>query len=140
MIIETARLRLVPLTLPFALSTPGDRDTLARETGAAVPASWPPELWDDDAQRWCRRILRDDPSAAFIPRILVLREPQPVVCGVLGIGPPDVEGRVVIGSGVLPEFRRRGYAAEALGGAVRWAFADPRVRVICGDTYPHLTA
>jgi RimJ/RimL family protein N-acetyltransferase len=140
MIIETARLRLVPVPLAFISSSIDDRATLARETGAEVPPSWPPELWDDDAQQWCRRVLQQDPTTDWIPRCLVLREPHPVVCGVLGIGAPDADGRVIIGYGVLPEFRLRGYAAEALGGIVAWAFGDSCVRVIVGDTYPHLIA
>jgi [ribosomal protein S5]-alanine N-acetyltransferase len=139
MIIETARLRLVPLTLAYATSAIDDRATLARDTAAEVPASWPPELWDQDAQEWTRKILEHDPSTDWVPRCIVVRDPAPVVCGVVGYGPPDAEGRVVIGYGVLPEFRRRGYAAEALGGVVAWAFEDPRVQVIAGDTYPHLT-
>jgi RimJ/RimL family protein N-acetyltransferase len=139
MIIETARLRLVPLTLAYATSAIDDRATLAREVGAQVPASWPPELWDQDAQNWTRGILEKDASTDWLPRCIVIRDPAPLVCGVIGYGPPDGEGRVVVGYGVLPEFRRRGYASEALGGVVAWAFADPRVRAIAGDTYPHLT-
>jgi RimJ/RimL family protein N-acetyltransferase len=140
MVIETERLRLVPLTLPYVCAPPGDRATLAREIGAEVPQSWPPELWDQDAQDWCRRILEADPRTPWIPRCMVLREPRPVACGVVGFGAPDAEGRVLIGYGVLPEFRRRGYAAEALAGVVAFAFGDPRVRVIFGDTYPDLIA
>jgi len=140
MIIDTARLRLMPLTLAYATSAIDDRATLARETGAEVPPSWPPELWDQDAQNWTCRILEDDPGTDWVSRCIVTRDPAAVVCGVVGIAAPDTDGRVIIGYGVLPEFRRRGYAAEALGGLVAWAFEDPRVRVIFGDTYPNLVA
>jgi len=138
MIIETPRLRLVPLTLPYVSSTPDDRLTLARECGATVPGSWPPELWDQDAQDWTRRMLEQDAATDWIPRCIVLRGAEPVACGVVGMAAPDDNGQVLIGYGVLPEFRRRGYAAEALGGIVRWALEDPRVTAIFGDTYPEL--
>src|SRR5437763_1629982 len=116
MIIETARLRLVPMTLAYVSGPPDDRQLLARELDVEVPACWPPELWDQDAQDWCRKILEVDPQTPWIPRCIVLREPRPVACGVVGFGAPDAEGRVMIGYGVLPEFRRSGYAAEALRG------------------------
>ncbi len=140
MIIETARLRLVPVTLAYVSGRPDDRATLAREIGAEVPESWPPELWDQQAQDWCKRILEAEPSTPWIPRCIVLREPRPIACGVVGFAAPDADGRVLIGYGVLPELRRRGYAAEALAGVVAFALADPRVRVIFGDTYPDLIA
>ena len=92
MIIETARLRLVPLTLSYVTSAPDDRATLAREMGAEVPASWPPELWDQDAQDWTRRMLEQDAATDWIPRCIVLRQPQPIVCGVIGIAAPDADG------------------------------------------------
>ena len=139
MVIETSRLRLVPLTLPYVTSAPDDRATLAREIDAEIPPSWPPELWDQDAQDWTRRMLEQDPATDWIPRVIVLRDPHPVACGVIGIAAPDADGQVLIGYGILPEFRRRGYAAEALGGIVKWALEDPRVRTIFGDTYPDLT-
>src|SRR5439155_20915812 len=80
-IIETARLRLVPLTLPYVTSTPDAREVLARELGVEVAPSWPPELWDQDAQDWTRKMLEQDPATDWIPRCIVRREPGPIACG-----------------------------------------------------------
>ena len=140
-IIETARLRLVPLTRPCMATTPEDRATVAREMNAEVPESWPPEHLDREALDWCRDALDRDPAnAGWNLRYIILREPEPTAIGMVGMGPPDGDGRSVTGYSILPEFRRQGYAKEALAGVVGWAFADPRVRVIVGDTYPHLVA
>jgi len=43
-------------------------------------------------------------------------------------GPPDDDGMLEIGYKVFPEFRRRGYAREAVLAMLRWAQRDPRVR------------
>src|SRR5712692_7956592 len=108
-------------------TTPEDRATVARDMNAAVPESWPPEHLDREALDWCRDALDRDPSnAGWALRYIILRQPLPTVIGMVGMGPPDTEGRCVTGYSILPEFRRCGYAKEALSGVVAWAFGDPR--------------
>jgi ribosomal-protein-alanine N-acetyltransferase len=40
----------------------------------------------------------------------------------------------------VTRFRRKGYATEAMGGLIDWAFSHPEVRRIRAHTYPHLAA
>ena len=49
-------------------------------------------------------------------------------------GAPDPDGIVEIGYSVLPDFQRKGYAFEAVDGWVKFAFAQPKVRMICAHT------
>ena len=48
--------------------------------------------------------------------------------------PPD--GGVEIGYGILEPFQRKGYASEAVDGAVRWALAQPGVTRVEAETDP----
>jgi ribosomal-protein-alanine N-acetyltransferase len=45
---------------------------------------------------------------------------------------------VEVGYGVLPEYRRRGYAVEATNALVERAFSFPEVTCVIAETYPHL--
>lgn len=49
-------------------------------------------------------------------------------------GPPSADGMVEIAYGIAPEYQGNGYATEAAGGMVAWAFSSGQVRVIRAHT------
>lgn len=137
-VLTTARLRLVPISLSCTTVSPDQREPIANATGARVPESWPPEHYDQEMLDWTRGLYEKSPGGEYVPRYLILREPEPVVIGMFGAMPPDADGRVIIGYSVLPDYQRRGYASEALAAFIEWVKRDPEVRIVAGDTYPNL--
>ena len=89
-------------------------------------------------------------SPAWIEKLHAARGPDPWVLGydvvhrdsqsVIGSaafkGAPTADGLVEIAYGIDAEFRRQGYATEAAATLLRFAFADPRVRMVCAHTLP----
>ena len=51
-------------------------------------------------------------------------------------GPPDEAGTVEIAYGIVSGFQHQGYATEAAGALVKYAFADERVRLVRAHTLP----
>ena len=126
------------MTAACAAAAPEERAPIACATGARVPESWPVEHYDQEMLDFTRASLAKDPEEEFLARYIVVREPEPVVAGMVGAMAPDAGGRIMIGYSVLPEMQRRGYASEALEAVIAWAFARPEVRIVAGETYPHL--
>lgn len=136
--IETARLRLVPLTIRCTGSA-DDRAAIEAVTEARIRVEWPFEHYDIDALAHSRGVLEADPETEFILRYVVALDPAEVV-GIIGCEAPDGDGRVVIGYSIAPEMQRRGYASEALAALIQFARSLTGVRMFTGYTYPELVA
>lgn len=132
--LHTDRLTLHLLTVEegrrIVDATPGEQDTWAEDfpmqddrdgvkgfLGAA-------EAGHDAGPFGCYRIDRD--GAAI---------------GTIGFyGPPDEEGQVMFGYGLVPAARGNGYATEALAGLVAFCRAHAEVRAMVADTDTDNTA
>ena len=107
-----------------------------RSISAAIPAEWV----EDSRGLLALRLgqLRDDPTAQrWLVRPIVLRRGDHLVIGTLNFhAPPDERGMVEVGYGLLPEYRGRGYAIEAVRALFAWAETDPAVRVFRASVSP----
>lgn len=138
--IFTPRLELRPGSMAAFTTAPHDREALAVILGVNVPESWPVDHYDDDPLTWCRNHLERDPECApWLMRYMILRETNTLI-GTVGCAPVDDSAAVTVGYAVLPEYRRRGYASEALAALIEWAFRWPHVERAVAYTYPDLVA
>ncbi|HVG28251.1 MAG TPA: GNAT family protein [Pyrinomonadaceae bacterium] len=146
--IKTERLELIPGAPEIFRARADDRDALSRFLdGARVPESWPPELYDQDAHEWTAKYLAEHPGAAgwvvwyLVRRAEASAEGVRTAVGICGFkGEPASDGTVEIGYGVLAEFRRSGYASEAVRALIGRAFSHPEVTRVIAETYPELAA
>jgi ribosomal-protein-alanine N-acetyltransferase len=126
------RLDLIPLPAAAAAALPAGRAEAARIIGATLPDAWPlPDLLG---------VL--PMQAAAMPDqerfgiwLIVERETNTVVGDIGFHGQPD-GGRLEIGFSVIPDRRRRGYAAEAARSIVGWATGQPGIREVVARSHP----
>jgi ribosomal-protein-alanine N-acetyltransferase len=143
-VVETQRLRLIAATLETLVAEGQDREHLSALLGAAVPAEWPPPLNDDDSlQFWISRLTEQPDAGGWVAWYFVRDEEDAprVVIGNGGFkGKPSADGVVEVGYSLFPQFQHRGYATEAVGALVDWAFAHDDVQSVIAETLPELDA
>lgn len=127
--VSSDRLDLVPMSLELmeALLC-GDLESAQRMVGYRIPSDWPERM--KSVLRFRVAIAREQPETLpLLLRAMVLRANPEIVIGRLGFhGPADEEGMLEIGYEVFPDYRRQGYAREAVVAMFRWAQRDPAVR------------
>lgn len=134
----TGRLELIAATPALARAAATSAAALGELLEAEVPRGWPPSLMADHEQDWARA-LEGDPGLTGWLHWYIVQVSPPVLVGSIGFGGrPDASGTVECGYSIVPAFERRGYASEALGGLIDWAFSNAEVRRIRAHTFPHL--
>jgi len=113
-----------------------DRETFERRLAARFLPQWRSED-QTNILTGVLRALEADPESRVWRFYFVLHTADRAVIGDAGFkGPPDHEGSVEIAYGIVPAYRRQGYAFEAVQALVRWAFGHPEVQMItavCND-------
>ncbi len=130
--IITDRLLLVPCTAGHIEAFMRDRAELAALLNAAVPDSWP--VFPEGLPWWLEE-LRADPSMVGWANWIFILQDENIVVGDGGFkGKPNEQGEVEIGYAVIPEFRGRGFATEAVRAMIARAFSFPEVLSVCAHT------
>ena len=132
--LETERLALVPFNgeLIVALRSPG---LLARALGAGVPEGWPDEELSRLLEWYAPWVAEDSGRLGYGPWLIVA-QPEHSVVGSAGFTGTPSNGAIELGFGIHPDFRNRGYAAEAARALVDWGLAQPSVERIVARCDP----
>lgn len=80
-------------------------------------------------------LLNGDPSLLYWGSWLVVRKSDVIVLGDIGFkGKPDKNKVVEIGYGFLKNYWNNGYATEAVGALIQWAFRTSKVDKVVAET------
>jgi [ribosomal protein S5]-alanine N-acetyltransferase len=127
------------MTIPFMHALlESDWATATREAGAVVSPGLAEDL--DDFLRYRLGQLSVDPSIRrWLGRLMVITTAagERRAIGTIGFhGPPDDQGRLEVGYRVEPDFRRQGYAREAVRAMFDWAASAHGIRRFIASISP----
>ena len=138
-VLESPNLVLVAATKELVDADLSGHAALAVALNAEVPESWPPELFSAPVRSLSRQLLENPAEQGWSAWYLLARGGDDAV--LVGLcqfrGRPDAWGSVEIAYSILPEFRNRGFATEAVARLVRWAFGHPKVTEVTAETMPY---
>lgn len=140
MTITTPRLRLTPFAPADLLALIESENRFAEAFG--VPAARGLRQFfssGDVSPQWLARLRASasEPADPWAHGLGVVHSEAGSVIGSVGFkGPPDGDGTVEVAYGIVPDFQGNGYATEAAGAAVDFAFAPGRVTVVRAHTLP----
>jgi RimJ/RimL family protein N-acetyltransferase len=135
--IVTTRLKLVPATVAHVRAEICDRIEFARLIQAMIPENWPPESAADALPLFLKWLEAAPDRVGWFGWYVLAQSDGanvPVLVGSCGFLGPPRDGDVNIGYSVLPQFQRRGFATEMIGGLVHWALEQPAVIRIVAET------
>ncbi|MEO6121823.1 MAG: GNAT family protein [Acidimicrobiales bacterium] len=139
-VICTERLELRTVTAAVVRADIAGPAELAAALGVGVPDGWPPPLVAAALEHMAEFLERHPELAPWGGRYWVSRATEvPALVGMGGFKGAPAAGDAELGYSVVETCQRRGYATEAVGAMVAWAFERGVDRVVA-HTVPSLVA
>ena len=136
-LIETPRLRLVPMTLDLVEAVlRRDRAAAERAACAALPDAWPNDELIARAFTVSLDAIRAAPETRLWGDSLVLAKDEPRIIGSVVFHGRPTDGVAEVGYGIEEGSRGIGLATEATGACVEWALGHPDVHTVQATTFP----
>lgn len=137
--LKTDRLELFAGSANILDAEINDLAELTRQLDATVPEDWPPDLSDAAAVFLFKDRLEQGPEQVgwwcwYFVHVEKDGEDRTLIGNGGFKGRPTPDGTVEIGYSLLPLYRNRGYATEAVTRLVAWAFEHPEVRRVFAET------
>jgi ribosomal-protein-alanine N-acetyltransferase len=137
--LETTRLKLVPLTHEQMLLYKNNPQGLAEDLGAKYePRQNDPLVAQDLEEAIGFWIMNTDvyrSSFKWYTNWEIIVKNEHIAIGGIGFtGPPNEEGKSMVGYGLDIRYHGKGYATEALQAMVAWGFSHEPLKAITADT------
>lgn len=138
MAIETVHLRLLPYSPEHLLALLDSPQRFEEQIGLRAADGLRDFLVSDEVgPAWLTRLRASPAADPWVHGFAVVHQESCAVIGHAGFkGPPDEDGMVEIGYGIVPGYQGRGYATEAAAAVVAFAFGTGRVRLVRAHTLP----
>lgn len=142
--LHTDRLELWAGTSELAQAELADRARLGELLQAQVPDNWPPELFVRNILKFVVRKFKKipDDQGEWLHWYWILQgevAADRTLIGLSGFSLPNSEGEVEVAYSLLEQFQGFGYAREAIGRLVGWAFEQPEIKRVIAQTLPEKT-
>ncbi len=136
--IDTANLQLTPYSPEHLLALiEGEKQFEERFGLQAADGLRAFIVSDEISPEWLAQLRVSQSADPWVHGFAVVHRMSCSVIGTVGFkGPPDADGAVEIGYGIVPDFQGRGYATEAAEAGVAFAFGTGQVLLVRAQTLP----
>ncbi|WP_157262233.1 GNAT family N-acetyltransferase [Pedobacter sp. PACM 27299] len=128
--ITTQRLYLLPFTLQMAREIMDGQFTSLFALGIKPGAGWPDEALLECLPRIIANLEKVPEPSGFESWMIIDKSSKSLIGDAGFKGLPNADGIVDLGYAIVAAERRKGYAAEAAEGLIKWAFKQPEVKMI----------
>lgn len=137
--LETTRLKLVPLTHGQMLLYKNDPEALARSLDIRYLERQNDPAVANDLQEaielWISKTKQHPENFEWFTTWEIILKDENVSVGGIGFaGLPDIDGKSMTGYGLDMRYHGRGLATEALAAMIQWGFNNPDLHTILADT------